>query len=70
MARPDSATSRIRFKIAQVINPMPDAGEAWCLACCINNGSTVIVNADSLEEHLALHDEDDYIRITSTRRIT
>lgn len=55
MANPNSILTKIRFHLAQWLDPHPDAGEAWCVGCQINGGRTVVLNANGHREHVHAH---------------
>lgn len=59
MRKPDSLIARIRRKIAGIIEPCPDIGEAWCIGCKLRDGKTAIFPVDAVGVHLAVHNQAD-----------
>ena len=57
MANPYSLLTRIRFSLSRWLDPYPDKGEAWCLDCNLNDGKTLILNANGHSDHLERHRE-------------
>lgn len=57
MANPNSLSTRIRFYLARWLDPYPDRGEAWCMECALNEGRTLILNADGHADHVERHRE-------------
>lgn len=55
MRNPGSIMARIRFTLAQAIEPSPDIGEAWYLDCRLNDMKTVVIPADSMFKHAVRH---------------
>lgn len=62
MTQPDSLLSRIRRWLAGRIEPEPPPGEAWCVNCSLNNGSTQVLSPDGIRQHQEQHG-DGYVRI-------
>jgi hypothetical protein len=65
MAKPNSWLTRIRRKLADKLDPMPDKGEGWCVGCSLNNGRTIVTNADGLENHVGLHPDREYVKVVA-----
>ena len=59
MANPDSELTRFRRRLARLIEPRPAPGEAWCVACALNDGRTLIISADGYQAHAEMHREND-----------
>jgi hypothetical protein len=55
MANPNSPLTKIRFILAQKLDPYPDRGEAWCMGCALNDGRTLILNAAGHVDHVEKH---------------
>lgn len=55
MANPNSLLTKIRFHLARWLDPFPDRGEAWCMDCAVNNGRTLILNANGHADHVRQH---------------
>lgn len=55
MTKPNSLATKVRFWLAVRLDPQPDAGEAWCYACSLNNRRTLLIPADGMEKHVRLH---------------
>jgi hypothetical protein len=55
VSRPNSRTTRLRRWLAAWLEPMPDAGESWCLDCYLNDGKTKVLSADGTRAHAAEH---------------
>ena len=68
MANPHARLTKIRFALARWLDPYPDKGEAWCMACELNDGRTLILNAaghaDHVERHREASGEGDWIGIS------
>lgn len=58
MANPNSTWTRVRFLMAQWLDPYPDKGEAWCINCTLNGGRTLILNAAGHTDHVETHRDD------------
>jgi hypothetical protein len=67
MANPNSRLSRIRIWLGEKITPRCDGGEGWCIDCSLNGGWTLILNVDSLLEHLKIHDPDEIVKFDMRR---
>ncbi len=67
MNDPNSWLTKARRWLARKIDVKPDAGEGWCLSCCLNGGSTKIISSENLREHVELHEPGDYVHIETTR---
>ena len=63
MADPDSRLTGFRRWLAQRIEPLPDAGEAWCVDCTLNGGRTALLSATGYEDHASRHPSDEEISI-------
>jgi hypothetical protein len=57
MPNPNSPLTRLRFWLAQRIDPTPDKGEGWCVGCALNGGKTLVLNAAGHKEHAREHQE-------------
>jgi hypothetical protein len=67
MNDPNSVITKLRRRLARAIDVKPDAGEGWCLSCCLNDGRTLIIPGDGLQEHVYLHAPGDYVHLETTR---
>ena len=57
MANPNTLLVKVRLRLVRWLDPFPDQGEAWCMGCVMNNGRTVIMNADGHLHHVEQHRE-------------
>lgn len=55
MADPNSLITRFRIIIADLINPYPDVGEAWCVGCSINEDRTIVLSVEGIQKHVEDH---------------
>jgi hypothetical protein len=53
--KPDSLMARARRHVARLLEPRPDPGEAWCIACRLNGGRTLVLSADGHSVHTEEH---------------
>jgi hypothetical protein len=68
MRDPNSLIVRFRRWLARAIDVKPDAGEGWCLGCCLNGGRTKVIPGEGLRDHVDLHSSGDYVHIETTRK--
>jgi hypothetical protein len=54
---PNSLLTRIRFRLAQWITPLPAAGEGWCIGCALNQGRTLVLSPDNVRAHAQKHED-------------
>lgn len=55
MSNPYSLPVRLRLRLSRWLDPDPDAGEAWCIQCSLNNRRTKILPADGMKAHAQEH---------------
>jgi hypothetical protein len=69
MTNPNTFITRFRRKLVKLIEPMPDAGEGWCIDCTLSPGRkrTVVFPADALENHVSNHQIDEVLAIVLAR---
>lgn len=69
MAKPNSFTTVIRNTIVKLLDPYPDAGEAWCIDCSKNNGLTLVLPESGATKHLEGHAADeDWVKLKMSSR--
>lgn len=68
MSNPNSMLTLIRRCIVKLVEVRPDAGEGWCVDCCLNGGRTLVISADGLREHVELHAKGDFVHIETTKK--
>jgi hypothetical protein len=59
MAQPYSLLTRFRQWLDVYIDPSPDPGEGWCINCGLNDGRTIVLSADGVNDHINVHKEAD-----------
>lgn len=70
MSKPNSVVTRFRWFLAAVIEPKPALGEAWCVACSLNDGVTIALPASGAYRHARLHPPGEPVTITGWHRVT
>jgi hypothetical protein len=64
MPKPNSFTTVLRRAIVKIVEPLPEAGYAWCLDCALNQGKTKVLHADRWFFHVEKHGSNDYVEIS------
>ena len=52
---PNSRLTRLRRRLADILEPLPANGEGWCIDCTLNGGRTLVISADGYRRHVAGH---------------
>ncbi|HEY1700828.1 MAG TPA: hypothetical protein VGG75_14045 [Trebonia sp.] len=55
MSRPNSRLTRVRRRLVKLLDPWPPVHEAWCIGCAQNGGRTLVLGANAVYDHVALH---------------
>lgn len=64
MANPNSMLTAIRMRLARLIDPEPDPGEAWCINCSLlPNHGVALIPVDGIEKHVASHTDGEFLQI-------
>lgn len=57
MTKPNSRITRFRIWLSRKLDPYPDAGEAWCIKCSLNDRKNVVLSAEGVDQHDAMHQQ-------------
>lgn len=55
MSAADSPVTRLRARLARLIEPRPSPGDAWCVDCSLHEGRTWAMPVRTAEFHVKTH---------------